>query len=132
TAGMERTIEARDPVKGIVTITRHPMLWAFALWALAHLVNKGDRASIVFFGALACLSLFGQVLIDRKKERQLGAAWGPFALRSSAIPFVAALQGRTRIDWRGIGWWRPALGLVLYAGFLFGHQAILGKSPWPL
>lgn len=130
-AGMEAAVDAPDPAVGITTITRHPLFWAIALWALAHIVPNGDLASIYLFGSLALLALLGMPMQDRKKERQLGAEWGPFAMRSSAIPFVAAAQGRTAIDWRGIGWWRPLAGLALYAVILMGHRDLFGVSPFP-
>ena len=130
--GQEKFADDPDVATGILTITRHPLFWGFALWAVAHLLVNGDLASVYFFGCFALLALGGMPLIDRKKEAQLGAAWGPLAMRTSAIPFVAALQGRTKIDWRGIGWWRPALALLLYALVLGGHRHIFGVPPWPL
>ncbi|MCW5770570.1 MAG: NnrU family protein [Rhodospirillaceae bacterium] len=130
-AGMERAIDAEHPVAGIITVTRHPMLWSFALWALAHLPPNGDRASLYLFGSLALLALAGMPLIDRRKGDEIGNAWGPILMRSSAIPFLAALQGRTAIDWRGIGWWRVASGLFLYALIIGGHRHVLGVDPWP-
>ena len=33
-AGMEKSVDEQFPVTGILTVTRHPMLWSFALWAL--------------------------------------------------------------------------------------------------
>src|SRR5438067_54853 len=38
-----------DPA-GILRVTRHPLMWAIALWALVHLAARGDAASLVFFG----------------------------------------------------------------------------------
>ena len=131
-AGADKLIKAQDPAPGFLKITRHPVFWGIALWALSHLVPNGDRASLFFFGAFALLALLGMPLIDRKKEEQLGADWGPFALGTSAIPFLAVLQGRARISWREIGWWRPALAIGLYVAFLFGHQHLFGASPWPV
>jgi uncharacterized membrane protein len=129
--GMERAVDQQFAVGGILTITRHPMLWSFALWAVSHLPPNGDRASLWLFGCIAVLALAGQVMIDRRKADEIGPAWGPILMRTSAIPFLAAIQGRTKIDWRGIGWWRPALGLFLYALILGGHRHVFGVSPWP-
>jgi uncharacterized membrane protein len=130
-AGMEATVSAPNPAVGIMTVTRHPLFWAIALWALAHILANGDRASIYMFGALALLGLLGMPMQDHKKFRTLGAEWAPYAMRTSAIPFVAAAQGRTAIDWRGIGWWRPLAGLALYAVVLLGHRHLFGVSPFP-
>jgi len=129
-AGMEKTIDAQYSVGGIITITRHPMLWSFGLWALAHVPPNGDRASLYMFGSLAVLALAGMHIIDRRKGEEIGSDWGPIMMRSSAIPFLAAWQGRTAIDWRGISWWRPLLGLFLYALILGGHRHVFGVTPW--
>lgn len=129
-AGMERTVSAEFAPSGIITITRHPMLWSFALWGLAHLPSNGDRASLWMFGALTLLALAGMHVIDRRKGDEIGNAWGPILMRTSAIPFLAVLQGRTKIDWRGIGWWRPAAGLFLYGLILGGHRHVFGVTPW--
>jgi uncharacterized membrane protein len=129
-AGMEGAVDSEYTVGGITTITRHPMLWSFTLWALVHLPANGDRASLWFFGSLAVLALAGMALIDRRKSEEIGAPWGPILMRTSAIPFVAALEGRTKIDWRGIGWWRPAVGVFLYALILGVHRSIFGVTPW--
>ena len=130
-AGMERAVDQQFAVGGILTITRHPLLWSFALWSLAHLPPNGDRASLWMFGSLALLALAGMAMIDRRKGEEIGAAWGPILMRTSAIPFLAALQGRTKVDWRGVSWWRPVLGLFLYALILGGHRHVFGVSPWP-
>ena len=130
-AGMERAVDQQFAVVGILTITRHPLLWSFALWSLAHLPPNGDRASLWMFGSLAVLALAGMAMIDRRKGEEIGAAWGPILMRTSAIPFLAAVQGRTKVDWRGISWWRPVLGLFLYALILGGHRHVFGVSPWP-
>ncbi len=130
-AGMERAVDQQFAAVGILTVTRHPMLWSFALWALSHVVPNGDRASLWMFGSLALLSLAGMAIIDRRKGDEIGAAWGPILMRTSAIPFLAAAQGRTKIDWRGIGLWRPLVALFLYALILGVHRDVFGLSPWP-
>jgi uncharacterized membrane protein len=119
------------PASGILTITRHPFLWAVALWGLAHALANGDDASLVLFLGLALLGFLGMVHIDHRRERQLGAAWGPMALTTSVIPFRAAIQGRCKLDWAGIGWPRTLGGLALYAVLLFGHEWIAGVGALP-
>jgi uncharacterized membrane protein len=55
--------------KGILTVTRHPVMWAFGLWALLHIAANGDLAGLIFFGAFATLALLGTLAIDAKKRR---------------------------------------------------------------
>jgi uncharacterized membrane protein len=120
-----------DPkvARGIITVTRHPTLWAIGLWALSHLIANGDAASVLLFGGLAVLSFGGMSAIDAKKRATLGAAWGPFELTTSVVPFLAIAQGRTRFDWSGIGPWRVIGGLVLWAVLWFAHPLVIGVSP---
>ena len=124
--GQEGRLELNQPAFGIVKVTRHPMFWAFALWAAAHLPANGDLASLYFFGAILLLSLVGMPLIDRKKEARFGAAWGPFALTTSAVPFVAVLEGRAKLSLADFSLWRVVLGLALYVGLFAGHPLLFG------
>ena len=120
-----------DPrvARGIITITRHPTLWAIGLWSLSHLVANGDSVGILLFGGLAVLSFGGMSAIDAKKRASLGAAWGPFELTTSVVPFLAIAQGRARLDWPGIGFARILGGLVLWAVLWFVHPFVIGVSP---
>jgi uncharacterized membrane protein len=131
TVGMESRIELDRPVSGILKVTRHPLFWSFALWAAAHIPPNGDVASLYLFGAILLLSLVGMPLIDRKKEARFGAAWGPFALTTSALPFLAALQHRTRIERDDVSLWRVAAGLVLYAALFALHPMLIGVPILP-
>ncbi|MDH3472503.1 MAG: NnrU family protein [Rhodospirillales bacterium] len=119
-----------DPAPGMFRVTRHPFLWGAALWAASHLLVNGDAASILLMGAILVLSLGGMRHIDQRREA-LGAAWGPVKLTTSAIPFAAILAGRTTMDWKGLGWWRPVLALALYAALLHAHPWLMGVSALP-
>ncbi|HEY9549811.1 MAG TPA: NnrU family protein, partial [Kiloniellaceae bacterium] len=120
-----------SPAVGILSVTRHPFLWGTGLWALSHLLANGDLSSVVMMGGIAVLSFGGMHHIDLRRESNLGATWGPMKLTTSVLPFAAALAGRAKVDWRGIGWWRPALGLVVYAALLHLHRGLIGVSPLP-
>jgi uncharacterized membrane protein len=128
--GQERVLRDDPKVaRGIITVTRHPTLWAIGAWSLSHLVVNGDTAAVLLFGGLAVLSFGGMSAIDAKKRATLGAAWGPFELTTSIIPFLAIAQGRTRLDWPGIGFPRLLGGLVLWVILWFAHPFIIGVSP---
>lgn len=127
----EKHFHATDPAPGILKVTRHPIMWATALWALSHVAANGDQASLIFFGGLAALALLGMPLMDHRRAEALGSAWGPFALTTSAIPFAAAIQGRAKPRLSEIGWWRIALSLALYASALVAHGPLLGPSALP-
>ena len=120
-----------DPAPGILRVTRHPFLWGTALWSLSHLAVNGDAASIVLFAGILVLSLGGMWHIDQRRMRSMGAAWGPIQLTTSAVPFAAMLSGRTRMDWKGLGLWRPVGGLALYAAIMHLHPWLIGVSALP-
>jgi uncharacterized membrane protein len=124
--GMERRAAADDPAPGILRVTRHPIMWAIGLWALAHLPANGDLASLLFFGSLAALALGGTVAIDRKKRLALGTNWGRLAEVTSNVPFVALATGRTGLRLGEIGLLRPVAGLLLYAVLLLAHPLYTG------
>ena len=130
--GDDSASSLQDPAPGILRITRHPFLWGVALWAASHLLVNGDLASITVFGGLLVLCLGGMRHIDMKREASMGAAWGPIKLTTSVVPFAALLAGRTRMDWAGIGWWRPLAGIALYVVLLYGHPWLVGVRALPV
>ena len=129
--GAEKLFERPDIVRGILRVTRNPFLWGVGLWALAHIVSTGDVASILMFGSIGALGLVGSVLIDAKKARRHGMQWKAFAALTSSVPFLAIAQRRQQLVVAEIGWWRIALGVVLFLAALFGHRWAFGVSPLP-
>ncbi len=129
--GGESVLEEPNAVRGILTVTRHPFLNGVGLWAAAHLAANGDLASMLLFGAVALLAYGGMTSLDARMRRRADAAWGPVEMTTSHMPFLAAQQGRVRIDWRGIGLWRVALGLVLWAALYGLHPMYAGVWPHP-
>jgi uncharacterized membrane protein len=95
---------------------------------MAHLLASAELASLIFFGALLLLALVGPASIDAKRARMFGEQWTPFAESTSSVPFLAIAQGRNRLSLAEIGWWRAAIGLVLYAVFLGAHAWLFGAS----
>src|SRR5688572_831067 len=66
-AGADLLLRDRLPVTGITRVTRHPGLWAFVLWAVAHMIANGDLATLLLCAAIAVTALNGMWSIDRKK-----------------------------------------------------------------
>ncbi|NKB59600.1 MAG: NnrU protein [Alphaproteobacteria bacterium] len=129
--GGEKLLDDPHPVRGIATITRHPFLWGVALWGIAHIATNGDVASLLLFGGLVVLALGGMMHIDYRRRETVGSGWGPVALSTSAIPFVAVIQGRSKIDWAGIGLTRVLAGLAVYVVFLAAHGSLFGVPALP-
>jgi uncharacterized membrane protein len=114
--------------RGIFRVTRHPMLWSFALWALVHILGNGDSAAVVFFGAFLVTALVGMPSIDAKLAARRPDAWPAFRQASSILPFGAILAGRQRLVLTEIGWIVPVLSLVLWAALLHLHRQVFGVS----
>jgi uncharacterized membrane protein len=112
--------------RGIQRVTRHPMLWSFAIWAAVHLIGNGDTAALVFFGAFLVTAVAGMPSIDAKLARRHPEAWRGFAAKTSIIPFGAILAGRNRLVLSEIGWVPPVVGFVLWAAMLHFHRTFFG------
>jgi len=114
--------------RGILTVTRHPVMWAFGLWAMLHILANGDTAGLIFFGAFAVLALGGTLAIDIKKRRAWPAeSWQAFFGPTSNLPFLAIAQGRTSFDWKGVGWKTLLIAAALYAAIvLWFHPMVIG------
>jgi uncharacterized membrane protein len=117
--GADRLLKSEDPARGMIRITRHPIMWGVMLWAAAHILARGDLKSLIFFGAFLVLAGVGTLFMDARKRTN--SDWPRFAAVTSHVPFVAIAQGRNRIVWREIGWLRPALGLAVFFAVLVFH-----------
>lgn len=126
----ESALRSMGEPRGILRITRHPVQWAIALWAVLHLIVRGDTASVIFFGSLAFLAISGTLLIDARKNRTIGVDWQRFAATTSNVPFAAILKGRNQYRFDEIGWPRVAAGLALYLALVFVHPYVFGAQPY--
>ncbi len=130
--GLDSRPMVEKPASGIQAITRHPVMWAVALWGISHLLANGTAADIIFFGGLTALALLGALHIDIKRARRFGDLWPGYAAQTSYVPFAAIIAGRNRFSLAALGWWRIGLGIAAYAIFLAIHAWLFGVSPLPL
>jgi uncharacterized membrane protein len=77
--------------KGVFVITRHPMMWGFALWAIVHLMVIGMPKALVFDVAIIVLALAGALLQDRKKANLMGEAWHEWTAQTAFVPFTGGV-----------------------------------------
>lgn len=118
------------PAGAITTITRHPVLWGFALWAGSHLVPNGDLRSLLLFGPLFAFAMLGMATTDRRARRRLGSRWPSIAESTSVLPFAAVLTSRTRLRLD-----LPLLAALaisaLFTTFMLlgGHATLFGADP---
>lgn len=112
-----RPISRIDEPRGVYAITRHPMMWGFALWALVHAMVVPTAASLLLSGAIAFLALVGAALQDVKKAALVGDVWRDWVSKTSFLPYGRglksadgfALLGGTLL-WLGATWAHGALG----------------------
>lgn len=119
-AGNDR-FDPRRP--GIVGVDRHPVLLALTLWSGVHLLPNGDLAHVILFGVLCGFALAGRLLIDRRKQREMGTD------RWQALRREVACAPKLYLPDNVMGLiLRLALGVVLFALLLWAHPVIIGVS----
>ncbi len=105
------------PARGVFAITRHPMMWSFALWSLAHVLVSPRPAVLLLSGAIALLALGGSAGQDAKKAKLMGESWQGWVSRTAFVPFArgfawpgrVALIGGTLL-WLAATWAHPFAG----------------------
>lgn len=110
--------------RGVFAITRHPMMWSFALWSLAHVLVFPVAANLILAGAIATLALVGAALQDAKKRALVPEVWHVWEQRTGYWPFAAIAAGKA-----SFGGFRPhdiAGGLVIWLAATWAHIPIAG------
>ena len=108
---------ARAGPAGAFLVTRHPMMWGFALWALSHIVLWWSTRTLIVGGAILILSLLGARLQDAKKRGQMGDAWLTWEEQTSFVPRLSKLGA---LGWKG--WLAAALawGVLMWVHMPLG------------
>lgn len=115
-----------DAARGVFAVTRHPMMWAFALWGFCHILVYPAAANIVVALAIIVLALVGAALQDRKKERLQPESWPAWESRTSFWPFAAVASGRARLGGLKAHTWLG--GGVVWLAATWAHIPLAG---WP-
>ena len=115
-----------ETARGVFAVTRHPMMWAFALWGLCHIAVFPVAKNIVVATALIVLALVGAALQDRKKEKLLPDRWPTWEAKTSYLPFAAIVAGRARLE--GFGWHTLLGGLVVWLVATWAHLPLAGMA----
>lgn len=117
---------ATAQARGVYGITRHPMLWSFAIWGGSHILVLPITKNIILSGAIIVLSLVGAVFQDRKKAELDPQGWSAWQSRTSYLPFAAIAQGRARFG--GFGPHAILGGIVVWLAATWAHMPLAG---WP-
>jgi len=114
---------------GATAITRHPIMWGVASWALGHLVVNGDWASVILFAGLLALAVLGPFATDARRRREAPEQWAELAAATSYLPFAALLGGHARFSLAEYGFVRLAVAVAVFAGLWWLHPLVLGVAP---
>ncbi len=109
---------ARKAPRGVFTVTRHPMMWGFALWSAAHLLVSPSSRVLVLTSGIAFLALAGSLMQDRKKALLMGGDWQDWARRTSYWPRPGGLAKAGLIPWLG--------GVTLWLIASWAHSGLIG------
>lgn len=107
---------------GVFWITRHPMMWGFALWAAAHMLVNPEPSALAIASAILVLALGGAAGQDRKKQRLIGDQWVTWEQRTSFVPFARGLASP--------GVFALAAGTILFAAATWLHPLPVGPWAW--
>ena len=102
---------------GAYRVTRHPMMWSFALWGVAHILVAARPDNFIFSGAIIFLALVGAKAQEIKKARLVGVEWDAW-LRQTSFGLQLGQLGRIgSTPWiMGIALWLGASWAHLYLG----------------
>jgi uncharacterized membrane protein len=87
--------QVRAPIEamGVYAVTRHPMMWSFILWAIAHALLWPTAANLIVSAGIAVLAFFGARAQDAKKAALVGESWRDWEARTAFWPFGAQIHG---------------------------------------
>ena len=104
--------------QGVFGITRHPMMWGFASWAIVHLLTVATEKALVFDGAILLLALGGSVGQDHKKAKLMGERFHEWSAQTAFIPFTRGVANPGAVALIG--------GTLLFFVATWAHGAVGG------
>ena len=130
--GRGGSFDPRRP--GVLALTRHPLLWALALWATTHALANGDLSHVLLFGGFALLALAGMPLFNRRMRRTRSRVSPAGQSSDPAAAWPVRRPGRGALALMS-----PAtllLGVLLYLTLFMIHPLLTGgiparPAPWP-
>jgi uncharacterized membrane protein len=117
--GMPDAMAAQKP-QGVFKVTRHPMMWGFALWGVAHILVAARPDNFIFSGAIVFLALVGAKAQEIKKAKLVGVEWDAWLRQTS---FELRLGQIASV---GAGPW--ILGIALWLGASWAHGYFGGMA----
>lgn len=90
-------LSTRQP-SGVFLITRHPMMFAIAIWLVVHLLIMPSLRDLISTTGLVVLALLGCRLQDARKTTQSGREWGLWVSRTPFWPDLRQI-GHLGLNW---------------------------------
>lgn len=110
--------QALAPPRGVFLVTRHPMMWGIAFWALSHITLSWSWRTVITAASMGLLALLGAHLQDRKKRANMGEAWAAWESKTSYWPRLDGFAKAGALPW--------ALGLILFVFLSWLHVPLAG------
>ncbi len=118
--------DAQNP--GVLAVVRHPILWAFFLWAASHAIANGDLVALILFGGFALFSLASMGRMERRAQKTLSpeefAAAMALSRGSLSDRIRRAVSVRTALE--------VVAGVVLFGVLMVLHGPVIGIYPLAL
>ncbi|MCG6122985.1 MAG: NnrU family protein [Microvirga sp.] len=123
-----RATDAAAEPGPLAAVTRHPVLWGFLLWAVAHIPPTGHVVALILFAGMSLLAVVGMFALDRRARKRLGVnRWAMLTASAPLMPFAGASRGAIR--WKLVAW-PVATAILVYLWILFdGHRRFIGPDP---
>lgn len=108
---------------GVFKVTRHPMMSAFTLWGVAHILVAPSARTMILAGGLIALAVIGSRGQDAKKSALHGVDWRAWMKRTTFLPNPAAFAH--------IGlYWVAAVPVWLLLTWLHLKLAVIPAGLW--
>jgi uncharacterized membrane protein len=117
---------AAAPARGVFGITRHPMMWGFAIWGVVHALVAPYAASLLLTFAMIILALGGSAGQDRKKAVLMGDAWQGWVSRTRFMPFGLQISGKAPWSTAWPGRTPFLLGVIIWLLASYVHPMLGG------
>ena len=118
-------VGSRGPIggpEGVFRLTRHPMMWGFALWAISHALVIGTAKAMVLDLTILVMALGGAIGQDRKKARLMGDNWHEWTAQTAFVPFTRGLGNPGALALVG--------GTMLFLAATWLHPYPVGLWAW--
>jgi uncharacterized membrane protein len=109
---------------GVFRATRHPMMWSFALWGIAHILIAPRPDTLIFTGSIIFLALVGARAQEIKKAKVMGVEWEMWVRRTSFFPNLSGIVRIPPVNWI-IG-----MAIWLAACWLHGYFSVPAAGPF--